>query len=122
MSGNDYSILKWGVAGCGRIANDFVNAVQSEPSPQVHRFVAAASRSLESAKSFAEQHKIDRYFGSYRELAQDDEVHVVYIGNWNMDHFHTAVLFLQHGKHVLVEKPLTMNAKREFFYSKTCCD
>ena len=38
---------------------------------------------------------------------------IVYIGNLNPDHFETAKLFLEHGKHVLLEKPLTMNAKRK---------
>lgn len=114
MESTDFSILKWGVAGCGRISNDFVGALQSEPSPQVHRFVAVASaRSLESGQKFAAHHNIGRWYASYTELANDTEVQVVYVANWNMDHFGTAKLFLEHGKHVLVEKPMTMNEKRK---------
>ena len=43
---------------------------------------------------------------------------IVYIGNLNPDHFETAKLFLEHGKHVLLEKPLTMNAKRKMTTNK----
>lgn len=115
MVSNNFSILKWGVAGCGRISNDFVGALQSEPSPQVHQFVAVASaHSLESAQNFAQHHNIDRWYASYTQLANDSEVQVVYVANWNMDHFATAKLFLEHSKHILVEKPMTMNEKRKF--------
>lgn len=37
---------------------------------------------------------------------------IVYIGNINMQHYSTAKLFLEHGKHVLCEKPLTINEKQ----------
>lgn len=36
---------------------------------------------------------------------------VAYIGCLNVDHRATAMLMLQHGKHVLCEKPLTVNLK-----------
>lgn len=76
--------------------------------------MAVASRSLATAKTFAEKFSIDRAYGSYEELAADTEVQIVYIGNLNVDHYNTAKLFLEAGKHVLMEKPLTMNTKREF--------
>ncbi|KAH9390746.1 hypothetical protein TYRP_006329 [Tyrophagus putrescentiae] len=107
----DYSVLRWGVAGAGKISTDFVCAVNAD-SPDKHKFVAVASRSLETASNFAFARKIPTAYGSYQELAQDTNVQIVYIGNLNPDHFETAKLFLEHGKHVLLEKPLTMNAKQ----------
>lgn len=132
---SQYELLKWGVAGAGKISSDFVTACQSEDQPlhQVmfdllqgrlfavelifvisnKQFVAVASRSQATAKAFADKFSIARPYGSYEELAADAEVQVVYIGNLNVDHYQTAKLFLEHGKHVLVEKPLTMNTKRK---------
>lgn len=37
---------------------------------------------------------------------------IVYIGMINPQHFDTAMLMLKHGKHILCEKPLTMNLKQ----------
>lgn len=75
--------------------------------------MAVASQTLDSATKFAEKFSIETSYGSYSELALDSRVQVVYIGNLNFQHYPTAKLFLEHGKHVLLEKPLTMNAKRK---------
>jgi len=37
---------------------------------------------------------------------------IVYIGNINIQHYSTAKLMLEHGKHVLCEKPFTINEKQ----------
>ncbi|HEX8511059.1 MAG TPA: Gfo/Idh/MocA family oxidoreductase, partial [Propionibacteriaceae bacterium] len=49
-------------------------------------------------------------YGSYAELAADEGVDVVYIGSTHNDHYDSAVLCLEAGKAVLVEKPLTVSA------------
>jgi len=108
---SQYSVLRWGVAGAGRISTDFVSAVIADSSDK-HQFVAVASRSLETASQFAFARNIPKAYGSYLELANDSNVQIVYVGNLNPDHYETAKLFLEHGKHVLLEKPLTMNAKQ----------
>ncbi|KAG4070352.1 hypothetical protein HA402_006494 [Bradysia odoriphaga] len=46
------------------------------------------------------------------ELAQDSNVEIVHVGALNTKHFEIAKLMLEHGKHVLVEKPMCMNAKQ----------
>ena len=74
--------------------------------------VAVAARNLDDAKKFADVHKIKKAYGSYEELAKDSEVEVVYIGTINTTHLPVAKLMLEHGKHLLVEKPLGMNLKQ----------
>lgn len=108
---SQYSVLRWGIAGAGKISTDFVSAVNADSSDK-HQFVAVASRSLETASQFAFARNIPKAYGSYLELANDANVQVVYIGNLNPDHYDTAKLFLEHGKHVLLEKPLTLNVKQ----------
>jgi hypothetical protein len=66
---------KWGIVGCGMIANDFVAAMQTiENWPEEHNVVACAARSLPRAQEFAKKFGITNAYGSYLELAQDPEV------------------------------------------------
>ena len=75
------------------------------------KVVAVVARSLESAQKFATTHNIPKAYGSYDELANDSNVEVVYIGTINPGHLPIAKLMLNAGKHLLVEKPLTLNLK-----------
>ncbi|CAL1276547.1 unnamed protein product [Larinioides sclopetarius] len=103
---------KWGVISSGKISHDFVTAVQSIPESGQHEFVAIAARNLDSAKEFATSHNIPRAYGSYEELAKDPDIEVVYIGTVASHHFVVGKLMLEHGKHVLMEKPFTLNLKQ----------
>ena len=68
-----------------------------------------AARSLESGKKFAQLHNIPKAYDSYEELAKDTNVQVVYIGSINPEHLRLGKMMLENGKHLLVEKPLTMS-------------
>lgn len=103
--------LKWGIVSAGRICHDFVNAVGTLPASD-HQVVAVAARDIGRAKEFADRFGISRAYGDYKQLAEDPEVEVVYVGNLNPQHFEVSCLMLEHGKNVLVEKPLCMNAKQ----------
>lgn len=99
---------KWGIVSAGKISNDFTLCLRALPQTE-HQVVSIAARSLDSAKAFAEKHAIPKAYGSYRELSKDPNVDIVYIGNLNPDHFSIAKMMLEAGKHVLCEKPMTMN-------------
>lgn len=45
----------------------------------------------------------------YEELAQDPDVDIVYVSNLHPAHRDTSILMLEHGKHVLCEKPLAVS-------------
>lgn len=53
---------------------------------------------------------VKRAWGSYEELARDNEVDIVYVSNVHPAHKDTTLLMLDHGKHVLCEKPLAVRA------------
>ncbi|XP_034941251.1 trans-1,2-dihydrobenzene-1,2-diol dehydrogenase-like [Chelonus insularis] len=103
--------LRWGITSAGKISHDFTNALATLP-PEEHQVVAVAARDLDRAKAFAELHKIKKSYGSYEELAKDPDIEVVYIGTLNPQHLEVSKMMLDHGKHVLCEKPLTMNLKQ----------
>jgi len=102
---------RWGIASVGQISHDFTTALSTLPDKE-HKVVAVAARDLPRAQAFAKLHGVDKAYGSYKELAQDPNVEVVYIGALNPQHLEIAKLMFQHGKHVLCEKPLTLNKKQ----------
>ena len=99
--------LRWGVLAPGAIAADWVSAVQRFTDQQV---VAAASRSAERAGAFAERHGIPRAYGSYEQLVADPEIDIVYVAAPHTEHRRLALLAIDAGKHVLVEKPMGVSA------------
>lgn len=103
--------LRWGVAGAGSVSRDFASVVESLSSDE-HRIVAVAARDLSRAEEFAQCFDIPTAYGSYLELARDPNVEVVYIGVLNHKHLEVSLLMLEHGKHVLCEKPLCLNEKQ----------
>ncbi|MDT8297618.1 MAG: Gfo/Idh/MocA family oxidoreductase, partial [Spirochaetaceae bacterium] len=68
------------------------------------------SKSGERASRFAREMQVPRW-GSYDDLLNDKEVDVVYVATTHNFHHETAKLALNHGKHVLLEKPFTVNAE-----------
>lgn len=103
--------LKWGIASAGSISHDFVNALGTL-SKDDHQVVAVAAQDLSRAQEFAQKFEIPNAYDNYSQLGQDPNVEIVYIGNLVSQHFGTAKLMLDHGKHVLVEKPFCMNVKQ----------
>ena len=101
---------RWGIFGASRIAHDFIVAMKTLPEDE-HTVVAVSSRSLERATEFAKRHGVEKAYGSYEELARDKNVEVVYVSTIHPEHALLCKLALNHGKHVLCEKPMTMNLK-----------
>jgi predicted dehydrogenase len=98
--------LRWGIAGPGWISERFAESLALHGSQQV---TAVGSRSLPRALEFGSQRGI-RCHGSYAELAADPDVDVVYVATPHTAHLEVALTTLHAGKHVLVEKPLGINA------------
>lgn len=103
--------LRWGIAAAGKISNDFVVAIKALPSDS-HQVVAVAARSSASAEKFAQTHGIPQAYEGYKKLAEDRNVDVVYVSVLNPQHYEVSKLMLENGKHVLCEKPFTMNEKQ----------
>ncbi len=103
----DAPAIRWGVIAPGGIAHAFVSDVQKFTASSV---VAVGSRSYERAEQFAQQYAISRAFGSYEELVQCSEVDAVYIASPHSEHHAHALLALDAGKAILVEKSFTKTA------------
>ncbi len=102
-------MIQWGILATGTIAHKFAKTLLSMDKEAA--LVACASRKLEKAEEFAKQYQIPRYYGSYEELAGAPEVDVIYIATPNSMHYENIKMCIEAGKHVLCEKPMTLNAK-----------
>jgi predicted dehydrogenase len=99
--------IRWGVIGTGGIAATFAGDLALLPDAEI---VAVGSRSRAGADAFADRFAIGHRHSSYEALAQDPEVDAVYVATPHPMHRDNALLAIQAGKAVLVEKPFTINA------------
>ena len=97
-----------GIIGAGWIAGVIADMLQNLNGICAY---AIASRDEEKAKKFAEEHKVEKYYGSYEELLADEEVEMVYIATVNSNHAELAKMCIDAGKPCLVEKPFSYNAQ-----------
>ncbi|KAB8044043.1 Gfo/Idh/MocA family protein [Janthinobacterium aquaticum] len=100
--------LRWGILGTGKIASAMATGLRDAPGAQL---AAVASRSIDIAQQFGARFDVARHHGSYQALADDPEVDIVYIATPHTLHADNALMCLAAGKHVVCEKPFTMNAR-----------
>ena len=101
--------MKFSILAPGGIAHKMAEAVSGVEG--VERY-AVASRTYDKAKAFADKWGFEKAYGSYEEMLDDPEVELVYVDTPHSHHYQYAKMCLEHGKHVLVEKAFTVNAKQ----------
>jgi predicted dehydrogenase len=99
--------VRWGILGPGNIAHAFATALREGTRQEV---VAVGSRSAQRARDFADEFGVPTAYGTYAELVADPDVDVVYVASPHSEHRDHALLALEAGKAVLVEKAFTRNA------------
>ncbi|MEI6339763.1 MAG: Gfo/Idh/MocA family oxidoreductase, partial [Verrucomicrobiota bacterium] len=98
--------LSWGILGTGSIARKFASEL---PRSQTGVLAAVGSRTQESAEKFAADYPGIRAHASYEALLADPGVQAVYISTPHPQHAQWAMAAAEAGKHILCEKPLTLN-------------
>jgi len=99
--------IRWGILGPGGIANTFAEAVTKHTRAQL---VAVGSRDYTRAERFATKHGIPTTHEGYERLVADPQVEAVYVASPHSEHHEHALLAIEAGKHVLVEKAFTQSA------------
>ncbi|MBC2580083.1 Gfo/Idh/MocA family protein [Clostridium sp. DJ247] len=102
------SNIKWAILGPGTIAADFAKAI-IEVNGSIY---AVGSRSLEKAKKFASNYNVEKVYGNYEEMLQDNEIDVVYISTPHCNHYEYIMESLRNNKHVFCEKAITVNGNQ----------
>lgn len=98
--------VKWGVLSTANIGVQKVLPAMQEG--EVTSIEAIASRSLEKAKATADALGIPKYYGSYEELLEDEEIEAIYNPLPNHLHVPWSIRCMEAGKHVLCEKPIAL--------------
>lgn len=96
-------MVRFGIIGTGKISHTFMDAAQKVPG---FRLEAVCSRSEKKGREFALSYGVDKVYTSLEDLGNDNDVDAVYIASPNSCHCSQTVFMLNHGKHVLCEKPV----------------
>ncbi len=104
--GRETRPIRWGILGTGHIARLFARALRSMDDADV---AAVGSRTRAAADAFAEEFGVRNRHASYRALAFDPDVDIVYVATPHALHKDNSILCLDAGKAVLCEKPFTIN-------------
>ncbi len=101
--------LRWGILGAARINQQLMPAIVAANNSEL---VAIASRrpnaAAETLKQYAPQQKNVTIYDDPELLLKDDSIQAVYIPLANKEHAEWVLRAIEHGKHVLCEKPMAL--------------
>ena len=101
-------MIKYATIGTSFIAEQFVNGANATGRMQLE---AVYSRNIDSGRDFSNKFNCEKIYTSLEDLSNDTEVEAIYIASPNVFHAPQSELFLNAGKHVICEKPITTSAK-----------
>ena len=90
--------IRVGLLGAGNISGVMAETLQQMKEAELY---AIASRSLAKAKDFAAEYGVKKVYGSYEELAEDEQVDLAYVATPMSEHYENVKMLLEHGKNVL---------------------
>jgi xylose dehydrogenase (NAD/NADP) len=100
--------VRWGILSTADINRKVIPGAQASDKVEL---IAVASRDAGRAESYAEEWGIERAYGSYDALLEDDDVEAVYISLPNTMHCEWSIRAVEAGKHVLCEKPMSRHTQ-----------
>jgi predicted dehydrogenase len=101
-------MLKIGVIGVGSISEYHIKPYMENPDAEV---VAFCDLNEERLNMKGQKYGVAHLYTDYKDLLKNDEIDAVSICTWNNSHAEIAVAALEEGKHVLVEKPLSISVE-----------
>ncbi len=101
-------IIRWGIIGVGDVCEHksgpgFYKAPHSQ-------LIGVMRRNGEKAKDFAQRHQVAHWYDDAEALLANPDIDAIYIATPPAQHKDYAIAALQAGKHVYIEKPVTLNA------------
>lgn len=101
--------IKWGILGYARIARLFtIPAILNSSNSE---FYGLASRDEVKLQEAQEEFSCKKTYLSYEELLDDPEIDAVYIPLPNSLHKEWVIKAAEKGKHILCEKPISLNSE-----------
>lgn len=102
-------MIRIATVGTGWIVGEFLRGAKEVPEVE---YVACYSRTRERGELFAREWGAQKVYTDLEQMAQDDAIDAVYIASPNSLHYEQSKLFLQNGKHVICEKPITVEPEQ----------
>lgn len=99
--------LNWAVLGTGVIANQMAEALQKMGK----NLYAVGNRTHQKAVDFAAKYGVGKVYDSIDDMFTDDAVDIIYITSPHNTHYGFMKKALEHGKHLFVEKSITLNSR-----------
>ena len=103
------NIINYGIIGFGEYAER--RLIPAFGRSQHCRLLAISRRQLPAARLSARDHNIPYYYSSPEEIVKNSEISAVIVTTPPAFHCEHSLLAASHGKHVLLEKPMTTSAK-----------
>nr|MCR4766003.1 Gfo/Idh/MocA family oxidoreductase [Bacteroidaceae bacterium] len=100
--------IRFGVVGTNKITDWLLAGAKED---ERFELTAICSRTQERAAEFAAKYGVEHTFSSVEEMASSHLIDAVYIATPNCTHAKIAITCMDHGKHVLCEKPMASNAR-----------
>ena len=101
-------MLRFGTIGTSWITNSYIDGALDSG---LWTLTAVYSRTLEKGREFGAKYGVETVFTDMEAMAQSDLIDAVYIASPNKLHAEHVRIFLENGKHVICEKPLSAHAK-----------
>lgn len=100
--------IRWAVLGTGVIANEM--AVDLKKNGR--NISAVGNRTHSKAVAFAEKYGIQKVYDDFNDMFTDPDIDVIYITTPHNTHIDFMRKAIENGKHILVEKSITLNSAR----------
>ena len=97
--------LRWGVIGCGVIANEMAASLALEG----RRIAGVANRTRAKAEAYAARHGVEKVYDSYQQMYDDPDIDAIYVTTPHNTHIDFIRDAAAAGKHILCEKAITLN-------------
>lgn len=98
--------INWGIIGLGNIAHQFCRDLLLVDEANIY---AVASRNQEKANTFGSQYGATICYDSYDAILKDGNVDIIYVATPHNSHAKLSIKAMEHGRHVLCEKPIALN-------------
>ena len=102
--------MKIGVVGNGMIVGMFLHDAACVNNADIVA-LCVRPQSIEKGKKIAEEFQIPVLETDYEHFLENPDIETVYLGISNLAHYEYAKKALEAGKHVICEKPFTVNSK-----------
>lgn len=99
--------LNWAVLGTGVIANEMAQTLEKMGK----KLYAVGNRTYQKAVDFAEKYDVNKVYDKIDDMFEDEAVDIIYITSPHNTHYTFMKGALEHGKHLFVEKSITLNSR-----------